>query len=252
MSYIMDKFEDKINNGENVLITVVGDSITYGLYGAGISDTYCAVLSQRLGFRFPDTKVVRYDGKMSEGSKPLDGYEKPVVVSEGEKGKITVVKCGVGGDTVRRALNRKEDYIGAFSETGEMPDVFLLMFGINDSLKSDASKFIEPEGFKENLRELTKLLNTENPGADLVFMTPTCGGDGLSKNDSVDPYADAMKEHAEETGYMLIDTHKLWMDHLEIGAEHCGQKEWLNHDPWHYTAAGGIATGNFIFEELNK
>ena len=44
-----------------MLITVVGDSVTYGIYKAAINETYCAVLAQRLGGRFPDTQVVRYD-----------------------------------------------------------------------------------------------------------------------------------------------------------------------------------------------
>lgn len=251
MSRIMDLIEKKINLGQNVLITVVGDSVTYGIYKAAINETYCAVLAQRLGGRFPDTQVVRYDGKMSGGSMPLAGYEEAVVVNKGNKGKITVVKCGVGGDTVRRALNRKEDYIGGFI-TGETTDIYMLMFGINDSLKDDASKYVSPQKFLEDLTELTSLLNRTNPNAEIVLLTPTYGDDGTSKISCLEPYVENMKILADEKNYMLIDTHELWMKHLVIGGENCGQGDWLADDPWHFAPAGGIATGNYIFEELNK
>ena len=161
------KITEKLNKGENALIMFVGDSITWGENHCTSEQTYCAEFARLLGKRFPNVTVLRYDGIMQGGAMPLKGYSQPVTVQKGTKQTLTVVRCGVGGDTVRRALNRMGDYIGAFI-TGEEPDAFVAMFGINDALASDPSKFIEPDGFYSDLKIFCELLEEKNKGAEIV------------------------------------------------------------------------------------
>lgn len=251
MSKIINILEEKLNKGQNAMVMMVGDSITYGRYYCNAEETYCACLTKMLASRFPEAEVIRYDGKNTTGVTHIDGYETPTTVQEGNKGRLTVVGCGVGGNTVRRALNRSDNYTGNFIN-GEYPDAFFLMFGINDALKDDPSKFILPEKFHEDLKELHSLLQKTNSGAEIVYMTPTYGDEGDSKASCLDEYSEAMKRHAQETNSMLIDTHKLWMEHLVVGGENRGQGDWLASDPWHFSPVGSYETARFVFEELNK
>ena len=50
---------------------------------------------------------------------------------------------------MQRAINRFDDYSVEFINS-EMPDLFLIMFGINDALASDHDKFVYPERFYNN------------------------------------------------------------------------------------------------------
>ena len=251
MSKIIDILEEKLNKGQNAMVMMVGDSITYGRYKCAINETYSAYIAKFLASRFPEAEVIRYDGKNAPGVPRIDGYETPTTVQEGNKGRLTVVGCGRGGNTVRMALNRSDDYTGSFI-TGEYPDVFFLMFGINDALKSDPSKFILPEKFYEDLKELHNLLRKTNPDAEIVYMTPTYGDEGDSKESCLDEYSDVVVKHAAETDSTLVDTHKLWMDHLIVGGENRGQGDWLDDDPWHFSPVGSYETAKFVFDELNK
>lgn len=92
MSKIMDLLEDKLNNGQNVTIMMLGDSITYGMYYCNSEETYCACLTKMLADNFPNAEVVRYDGIVNKGSAHICGYEAPVILQKGTSGKLTVVK----------------------------------------------------------------------------------------------------------------------------------------------------------------
>ena len=251
MSKTIDILEEKLNNGQNVTVMMVGDSITYGTYYCAADETYCACLTKMLADRFPEAEVIRYDGRVKGGLDPIDGYETPVTVQKGSKGRLTVVRSGVGGNTVRRVLNRSDDYTGKFIN-GEYPVAFFIMLGINDALKSDPSKFILPEKFYEDLKELHNLLRKTNPDAEIVYMTPTYGDEGDSKESCLDEYSDVVVKHAAETDSTLVDTHKLWMDHLIVGGENRGQGDWLDDDPWHFSPVGSYETAKFVVDELNK
>ena len=252
MSIIKETIENKLKKGENVLIVAVGDSITWGLNHCTAEQTFCALLAKMLAERYPEISVLRYDGKASGEYKPIQYYEGPCTVSSGKKQTLTMVRSGVGGNTVRRAINRSDDFAGTFI-TGEKPDVFLLMFGINDALSEDKNKYVTPDVFYSDLKELYHLLKTSDPNAHVVFLTPTYNDLGLWKKSGLDPYSDKMKQLAEETGSFLIDTHRLWMDHCIVGSEHYGQRDWLSDtegDACHFSPEGSRKTAEFIFNTI--
>ena len=252
MSIIKDIIENKLKKGEDVLIMAVGDSITWGMNHCSAEETFCAELAKMFANKYPDVSVLRYDGKAGGEYKPIKYYEGPIYVSSAGKQKITIVRSGVGGNTVRRAINRSGDYIGTFM-TGETPDIFLLMFGINDALSEDKNKYVIPDIFYSDLKELYNLLKENNPDAEIVFMTPTYNDRGLENKSRLDSYSDKMKQLAKETGSFLVDTHKLWMDHCVVNSENYGQRDWLSDvegDSCHFSPKGSIETAKFIFNSI--
>ena len=254
MKNAIEVISEKISKKGNALIMFLGDSITWGEGHCTCEETYCAEIARLFAKQFQNTKVVRYDGIAQEGAMPLKEYSKPFVVQNGDEGTITVVRSGVGGDTVRRAINRKTDYTGKFI-TNEYPDIFIMMFGINDALSEDGSKFVVPEKFFEDYKELYGILQDNNKDALKIFMTPTYNDSGDSEKSHLEPYVEKVKEIAQITDSQCIDTHKLWMDHLEVGSENYGQRDWLSGvvgDACHFSPEGSRSTARFIFSELTK
>ena len=252
MPDIIKKITQKFETGKNALLMVVGDSITWGENHCTSEETYCAYLARHFAEYFSNITVLRYDGIFQGGAMPLKGYSGPVTVQRCGGKILTVVRCGVGGDTVRRALNRSEDYTGSFI-TGEKPDAFFAMFGINDALSCDKSKFISADGFYSNLKAFCKLINTTNPEAELCLMTPTFNDSGKSNKSCLDPYSQKVKQLAGENGLQCIDTHELWMNHLVVGGEHYGQGNWLSDvegDSCHFAPEGSRATAEYIFKNI--
>ncbi len=248
--------ENKLNNGEDVILTFIGDSITYGCDHCTADETYCAFVSKFLAEKFPMSDVVRYDGRPQGEFDPLGCYDGPFVVhsAKGERhGSITVIRCGIGGNTVRRAVNRAEDYCGPFVK-GRVADIYFTMFGINDALKNDPRKYITPDKFEEDYRELCSIIKEAAPDSKLVLMTPTYNDLGDSDKSHLEPYCDVVKFIAKEFGAHLIDLHKLWMNHLIVGTEHYGQRDWLSAkvgDSCHFSPAGSLETAKFIVENMN-
>ena len=243
---------DRINKGENYLIIAVGDSITWGLNHCNEEETYCAELARLFAKSMPEVNVVRYDGIVKQERSPLYGYSEPKTVQNGSKGRLTLVKSGVGGDTVQRAINRFDDYAGGFIN-GESPDLFLLMFGINDALASDPDKFVSPEQFYNNYAVLCDMLKNSNPKAEIVLMPPTYNDGGTGAQSCLDPYCEKVIELAQRNGLQYIDTHRLWMEHLIVGSDNYGQRDWLSGatgDSCHFSKKGANYTAEYIFSNL--
>lgn len=251
---IRKSIENRISKGENYLIIAVGDSITWGLNHCSEEETYCAELARLFAKSLPEANVVRYDGIVKEERRPLYGYSEPKTVQSGSKGTLTLVKCGVGGDTVQRAINRFDDYAGEFIN-GEKPDLFLLMFGINDALASDPDKYVSPERFYNNYAVLCDMLKNSNPNAEIVLMTPSYNDEGIGTQSCLDPYCEKAIELARKNGFQYIDMHKHWMEHLIVGSENYGQRDWLSGaegDLCHFSQKGAADAAKYIFSELDK
>lgn len=251
---IRKSIENRISKNYNYLIIAVGDSVTWGLNHCSEEETYCAELARLLAKSMPEANVVRYDGIVKEERRPLYGYSEPKTVQSGSKGTLTLVKCGVGGDTVQRAINRFDDYAGEFIN-GERPDLFLLMFGINDALANDPDKFVCPETFYLHYSALCSMLMKSNPNAEIVLMTPTYNDGGTGTQSCLDTYCEKVIELARQKGLRYIDMHKLWMEHLIVGSDNYGQRDWLSGaigDTCHFSKKGASDAAKFIFSELDK
>jgi lysophospholipase L1-like esterase len=249
----MKEIVRKMTDSQEYVIFMLGDSITCGACASTAETTYTAIFAKGLAKRYPERTVLRYDGlqsRMEDGElRPVERFDGPVAVGRGESGKLTVVRCGIGGNTVRRILNRRNDYAGREFE-GRRGDLFFIMLGINDSLQKDSSKYVTPEQYQKDLRELLDLLALTNPEADVVLMTPTYYHDGKTPTSYLDFYAEKMKEVAKEQSLPLIDFHKLWMDHMVLGGEGNGQGDWLPRDKCHPGDKGHRIMGEEILRHL--
>lgn len=148
---------------DRITIDVVGDSITWGLNHCNDNETYMAQFAEMLAKRFANISVYRYDGILGGEFEPLKGFSEPVMVSKMNFGKrIDIIRNGISGNTVRRAINRSGDFTGIL-KNGECADVTFFMSGINDALKSDSIKYVDPDTFacdyEELLNDLSKRKN---------------------------------------------------------------------------------------------
>lgn len=246
----------KLTNKEHYTIFVVGDSITEGFRATNKEYTYTACFARGLAARFPDRTVTRYDGKRYNTPDaellPLERYSEPISVQRGNGNSITVVRSGIGGNTVQRLLNRQNDFIGK-SLGGHTADLFIVMVGINDAIESNPSKYAPPAVYLENLRTLVALIQDKHPDADLILMTPTYNDDGLTPTSHLEPYADAMRTLCREQSIPLIDQHRIWMEHQVVGGENFGQGSWLSGlrgDACHPSDVGHAAIADAILQAL--
>ncbi len=245
----MEQIVNKIKNSSDYQIMMVGDSITYGTgsrddypqTGNSSPDdekTYVAVFAKLLGQKLSNKTVIRYDGTYTfdsaRGINYINKYNGPVTVQSGSAGKITVVRSGIGGNTVARLLKRKSDFLGKAVANKEA-DLFIIKSGINDALyhvDNEGQKRVEPDVYKANLNTLLTEIAKSNPNADVILMTPTVNDDHTKKTSSqLDIYAAKMKEVANEWGVPIVDLHKLWMDHLDKNAANYGSGDWLTTKP---------------------
>ncbi len=239
----------KIENSKDYLITFVGDSVTLGIGNTGDEKSYPAFFARRLAEKFPDRKIVRYDGIINGERVPLKEYSAPVTVGAGKGGKITVVRSGVGSSQVTDTINRMEtDFMG--TADGRLPkkaDLLVIHLGINDQgYGASATEF------KERLLNLGKKILCEQPETDVIFMTPTSSVANSKAPASENPlngHSDAMKEAAEELGFAVIDMHAVWMKQYIQGGANFGMKKW-HHDRWHPSDVGYEVMGDKIFENL--
>ena len=247
----MKRIAKRIDEAQELTVFVVGDSITEGFRATSPNNNYTAVFAKGLAERYADCDcyVERYDGKRhptpDAETLPLLRYDGPFVVREGSGKRITVVKSGIGGNTVKRMLNRVDDFIGK-EFGGKVADIYFVMAGINDALKNNPAKYVTVDVFGEHLETLIGAMKNGTPDSDIVFMTPTYNDRGETAVSHLEPYSDKMKEVAERYGIPVIDQHALWMAHLKPGADGCGQGDWLAGDACHPSDIGHKA----IAEEM--
>lgn len=242
---MFNKIKSKIEKGETVTLTFVGDSITQGTTGHSTSEeTFVAYFTNCLAAEFADTKIVRYDGKVVGEVKPLDGYDE-VLVQDGDNGRINVLRSGVGGNTVLRAMNRFSDYTGVLP-CGTRSDFIFTMFGINDALMPDPKKYVTNDVFKVQYSEmLDKLMETE-PQAELIVLTATTNGDSIRE------YVYRTYEIVKEKNLLMIDTYDLWTKHYDPKADNYGHGDWLfgHGDACHPMPKAAKIMAEYIYENF--
>ena len=231
-------------NGD-VTFTFVGDSITYGWHYCTADETYVAVFASLLAAEYPGASVYRYDGIYESEAQPIDHYDRQEI-SHGERGRIHVIRSGVGGNTVKRAAARIFNYTGELA-SGTRSDFIFTMLGINDSLISDPDKYTDEESFDNLYRELLKDIHASEPQAELILMSAT------ANRGAIEGYVERTRKICRDESLTLIDTYALWDSHYDDGAENFGQGDWLlPTDRFHPTPASAKAMGEYIFSELFK
>lgn len=244
----MKRISKKLQAQADLTIEFVGDSVTHGLNHCRPEETYVAKFAALFAKEFHRYAVYRYDGIMADEASPLKGFDGPTLVSLGEgQGKADIIKNGVGGNTVARAHKRIDDFTGVLAN-GKRPDVIFFMFGINDALQADPKKYVSPDAFKENYRNLLDDVHARNSEATLILMSATYN------DQSVSAHCARIEELAAERGLPYIDLHALWTSHFDPDADNFGQGEWLagGTDACHPTPVGAECTAAYIVEEFLK
>lgn len=244
--FMFDNISKKINNGQTVTLTFVGDSITEGTAHCTNDETFVAVFAKLMAESFPETQVVRYDGKVVGEIKPLDGYNE-VLVQKGNKGRINVLRSGVGGNTIVRAMNRFNDYTGVLP-CGTRSDYIFLMFGINDSITAVEAKYVTDDVFKIQYSQLVDKISESEPQAKIIVMPAT------TNDFSIHAHVKRTFEMIDEKDLLCIDTYKLWQDQYDETAENFGHGDWLvgGVDACHPTPKASAIMAEYIFEDFKK
>ena len=233
---------EKLTKNQTLTITFVGDSITWGLNHCTAEETYVACFAKEMAQAFPKAKVIRYDGTVKDEQSPLLGYNQ-VVVQKGTEGTIHIIRSGVGGNTVMRAMARKQDFTDCLPSCTRS-DYIVTMFGINDALQTDPTKYVSAEEFKENYRKLLRILKEDAPHAKLVVMSAT------TNDQSIDAHVQATYELVQEENVGLIDLYALWEKQYDPAKGNFGYGDWLATDACHPTPKSARIMGQKIFREL--
>lgn len=239
-----EKCKQILTSGGELTFTFVGDSLTFGLDHCAADETYVACFARRVGELFPSAALYRYDGIPAGELSPLSGYEK-TEMRAGACGKIHVLRSGVGGNTVLRAMNRFGDYTGVLPSGGRSDFIFTL-FGVNDALYKDPRKYVTPQVFAEHYRELIARLKASEPEAEIFIIT-------ASTNDQcIDAHVEQSIRVARELGIPLIDLNSLWSAHFCKDADNFGHGDWLagGYDATHFTPKSAKISADFIFERF--
>ena len=220
----------KISDAKDFSIFFIGDSITEGFCATDAENTYVAVFAREIAKRFEGRRVIRFDGQrqLADDSELLclKDYGDAVEVQDGKDGTLTIVRSGIGGNTVQRMLNRKRDFI-CREVGGRDADLFIINVGINDALFSDPKKYVTVDVYGKNLEILIEDIEQGMSDTDIILVTPSYNDLGLSDESCLDGYSDMMKSVARKRNIPVIDLHKVWMEHLVVGGENYGQGDWL-------------------------
>jgi lysophospholipase L1-like esterase len=232
---------NKLKNGEHLTLNFVGDSVTRGTSHCNDEETYVARFAAYAAERFTSHTVRRFDGIAPNELLPIDHFEGPKVISDGGA-MVDIIRNGVGGNTILRAHKRIGDFTGTLAN-GKRPDITFMMFGINDSLTHVPDRYVTPEVFKENYRNLINAIREKNPETLFIVMTPT------TNDKDVSAHAEKARELCAEEGIAVIDTNALWNEHYDPSSENFGHGDWLagGRDACHPTPKGADATAKFIF-----
>ena len=134
--------------------------------------------------------------------------------------KAKVINSGVGGNDTGQMLERLDRDI-----LPEKPDVVLVMAGLNDaayvSRKGEARDYprVTVDAYRRNLKEIYERLH--HAGARVILLTSNplseayiYAGKGYYQdhglNESLAPYAEAVRALARETGSCLVDVFAEW------------------------------------------
>lgn len=106
-----------------------------------------------------------------------------------------------------------------------------------------------------NYAVLCDLLKENNPTAEIVLMTPTYNDQGIDTRCCLDAYSNMVIQLANDKGFKYIDLHKLWMEHLIVGSDNCGQRDRLSSctgDACLFSKKGAEATAHFFQKSINQ
>lgn len=194
----------KMATAEEYVIFTIGDSVTQGQQASDPKTTdYTGRFAVKLADVFSDKTIYRYDGIANSSWDSIYFNKRGIRVQNGTNGRINIARCGLGGDTTGKTLNRKDDFINK-EINGRTGDLFTICLGINDSWPGKPSIDV----YKENLGLLVDEILAAHPDADIILMTPTYVTDNPAR--PLIDFANAMKAVAAEKDLAYIDLNAMF------------------------------------------
>jgi len=161
-------------------------------------------------------------------------------------GSYRVINKGIGGNTSAQGFDRFFDDVLPY-----LPGLLLVEFGFNDTNVKDWS--IEPrvslEEFIRNLREFHRITTAKNTSCVFILnhtIAEVDGsqGNGLTYNENLLPYDQAVIAMAEELKAEVIDLPGL------MAGNGVPLKEYLSNDNLHLSEAGNKHYAQMVFDVI--
>ncbi len=161
-------------------------------------------------------------------------------------GSYRVINKGIGGNTSAQGFDRFFDDVLPY-----LPGLLLVEFGFNDANVKDWS--IEPrvslEEFIRNLREFHRITTAKNTSCVFILnhtIAEVDGsqGNGLTYNENLLPYDQAVIAMAEELKAEVIDLPGL------MAGNGVPLKEYLSNDNLHLSEAGNKHYAQMVFDVI--
>ncbi len=161
-------------------------------------------------------------------------------------GSYRVINKGIGGNTSAQGFDRFFDDVLPY-----LPGLLLVEFGFNDANVKDWS--IEPrvslEEFIRNLREFHRITTAKNTSCVFILnhtIAEVDGsqGNGLTYNENLLPYDQAVIAMAEELKAEVIDLPGL------MAVNGAPLKEYLSNDNLHLSEAGNKHYAQMVFDVI--
>lgn len=209
----LEKFRDRLTEKELVTLLIVGDSTVCG---------------------FPEGDLRRGWGEY---------------IAEYFKDSVHVINRARSGRSTKTYLNE-----GIWEDALKTnPDYILIQFGHNDNHAPDKPESTEANTeYAENLRRYVD--DARKAGAAPILVTPVHRRKFRTSrqlNDTLGPYAEAMKRVAAEKNNAVIDLHavsgKLFLELGEAGCEEIGNEP---ADRTHFNEKGARMLAHIIMEQL--
>lgn len=200
----LEAIAKKMATAEEYVIFTIGDSVTQGQQASDPKTTdYTGRFAVKLAEVFSDKTIFRYDGIANSSWDSIYFAKRGVRIQNGTNGRINIARCGLGGDTSEKTLNRKDDFINT-EINGRTGDLFIICLGINDSWPGKSTV----DEYKDNLGLLVDAIQEAHPESDIILMTPTYVTDNPAK--PLVNFANAMKDLADERELPYIDLNAMF------------------------------------------
>ena len=178
------KIIEKIENGDDIIIGVIGDSISTGCE-ATTGNEYFTLLASYL--------------------------------EKQGKGKVEVVNVAIGGRSSDSGVGQAETLFTTLD--GKTPDLITIAFGMNDQNSLTDVPWTSPEQFVKNIDATVKKIEAlaeEMPEIVLITAMPA---NPIWNYTSGKWYelGDALREYAKENNYSLADAGALFQSELDHG-----------------------------------
>ncbi len=159
------------------------------------------------------------------------------------------VYAGISGHKVPNLQKRLERDV-----LSKNPTIVFIYIGINDVWHSIRDNGTPKDKFESGLRDLIAKISKK--GAAIVLCTPSTIGEKIDGTNDLDPmleeYAAISRKVAAETGVILCDLRKAFIDHLKQHNPDNKPKGILTGDGVHLNAAGNKFVANHCASSIVK